>query len=51
MHIQHAAVLVTGANRGLGTEFARQALARGANKVYAAARVLESVGRRRGAGR
>lgn len=43
MHIQNATVLVTGANRGLGAEFARQALARGANKVYAAARVPESV--------
>lgn len=43
MHIQNATVLVTGANRGLGAEFARQALARGAKKVYAAARVPESV--------
>ncbi|BCL32711.1 SDR family oxidoreductase [Streptomyces aurantiacus] len=31
-------VLVTGANGGLGEEFVRQALARGAGKVYAAAR-------------
>jgi NAD(P)-dependent dehydrogenase (short-subunit alcohol dehydrogenase family) len=31
-------VLVTGANGGLGTEFVRQALERGATKVYAAAR-------------
>ena len=38
MNIQNATVLVTGANRGLGAEFARQALARGAKKVYAAAR-------------
>lgn len=38
MNIQHATVLVTGANRGLGAEFARQAVARGAKKVYAAAR-------------
>ena len=38
MKIQNATVLVTGANRGLGAEFARQALAGGANKVYAAAR-------------
>ncbi len=43
MHIQNATILVTGANRGLGAEFARQALARGAKKVYAAARVPESV--------
>lgn len=38
MKLQNATVLVTGANRGLGQEFARQALARGARKVYAAAR-------------
>ncbi|MDX1892827.1 SDR family oxidoreductase [Mycolicibacterium sp. 050158] len=31
-------VLVTGANGGLGEEFVRQALARGARRVYAAAR-------------
>ena len=31
-------VLVTGANGGLGTEFVRQALERGATKVYATAR-------------
>ena len=43
MHIQNATVLVTGANRGLGAEFARQALVRGAKKVYAAARKPESV--------
>ncbi|WP_313033481.1 SDR family oxidoreductase [Massilia alkalitolerans] len=43
MHIQNATVLITGANRGLGAEFARQALARGAKKVYAAARKPESV--------
>jgi NAD(P)-dependent dehydrogenase (short-subunit alcohol dehydrogenase family) len=33
-----AVVLVTGANGGLGTHFVRQALERGAAKVYAAAR-------------
>jgi len=38
MSIQNATILVTGANRGLGAEFARQALVRGARKVYAAAR-------------
>ena len=43
MNIQNATVLVTGANRGLGAEFARQALARGAKKVYAAARDPGSV--------
>ena len=31
-------VLVTGANGGLGTEFVRQALQRGARRVYATAR-------------
>jgi NAD(P)-dependent dehydrogenase (short-subunit alcohol dehydrogenase family) len=34
----HHTVLVTGANGGLGTEFVRQALERGATRVYAAAR-------------
>lgn len=38
MKLVNATVLVTGANRGLGQEFARQALAAGARKVYAAAR-------------
>lgn len=33
-----AVVLVTGANRGIGTHFVREALARGASKVYASAR-------------
>lgn len=33
-----AVVLVTGANGGIGTHFVRQALARGAAKVYASAR-------------
>lgn len=36
--LKNATVLVTGANGGLGTEFVYQALARGARKVYAAAR-------------
>ncbi len=35
MKIKDAVVFVTGANRGLGLEFAKQALARGAKKVYA----------------
>jgi NAD(P)-dependent dehydrogenase (short-subunit alcohol dehydrogenase family) len=35
-------VLVTGANGGLGTEFVRQALARGAGRVYATARKPQS---------
>jgi NAD(P)-dependent dehydrogenase (short-subunit alcohol dehydrogenase family) len=38
MKLENAVVLVTGANRGLGSEFARQALALGAKKVYAGAR-------------
>ena len=36
--LQNATVLVTGANGGLGTEFVRQSLARGAARVYATAR-------------
>jgi NAD(P)-dependent dehydrogenase (short-subunit alcohol dehydrogenase family) len=38
MNIKDATVLVTGANRGLGLVFTRELLARGARKVYAAAR-------------
>ncbi|MEJ6022048.1 SDR family oxidoreductase [Ramlibacter sp. PS4R-6] len=38
MNIANATVLVTGANRGIGLAFAREALARGAKRVYAAAR-------------
>ncbi|RYG11846.1 MAG: SDR family NAD(P)-dependent oxidoreductase [Burkholderiales bacterium] len=36
--LDNSTVLVTGANGGLGTEFVRQALERGAAKVFAAAR-------------
>ncbi len=43
MKIEDSVVLVTGANRGIGLAFARALLARGARKVYAAARNLESV--------
>lgn len=43
MNIQDAVVLVTGANRGLGLAFAKEALARGARKVYGGARDPESV--------
>jgi NAD(P)-dependent dehydrogenase (short-subunit alcohol dehydrogenase family) len=38
MKLEGSVVLVTGANRGIGLAFARAALARGARKVYAAAR-------------
>jgi len=43
MKIENAVVLVTGANRGIGLAFARELLARGARKVYAAARNPSSV--------
>jgi NAD(P)-dependent dehydrogenase (short-subunit alcohol dehydrogenase family) len=43
MNIEGAVVLVTGANRGLGAEYVRQLLDRGASKVYAGARSPESV--------
>jgi NAD(P)-dependent dehydrogenase (short-subunit alcohol dehydrogenase family) len=36
--LANSVVLVTGANGGLGTEFVRQALGRGAARVYATAR-------------
>lgn len=43
MKLDNATVFITGANRGLGLAFAREALARGARKVYAAARDRSSV--------
>ncbi|RQS68406.1 short chain dehydrogenase [Burkholderia sp. Bp8963] len=43
MKIEGAVVFVTGANRGLGLQFAKEALARGAKKVYAGARDPASV--------
>ena len=43
MKIENAVVLVTGANRGIGLEFTRQFLARGARRVYAGARDPASV--------
>lgn len=43
MNIKNSVVLVTGANRGLGLEFAKQALERGARKVYATARDAASI--------
>lgn len=38
MKLHDATLLITGANRGLGLAFAKEALARGARKVYAGAR-------------
>lgn len=43
MKLQNSVVLITGANRGLGLEFAKQALERGAKRVYAAARDISSI--------
>lgn len=43
MEIQNSVALVTGANRGLGLAFTQALLARGASKVYAAARDPASV--------
>jgi len=43
MKLDNATVFITGANRGLGLAFARAALARGARKVYAAARDPSSI--------
>lgn len=43
MKIRGAAVLVTGANRGIGLAFTRELLARGARKVYAGARNPSSI--------
>ena len=44
MQIRGRTALVTGASRGLGRTFVAALLARGAEKVYAAARTPESVG-------
>lgn len=43
MQIKNSTALVTGANRGLGRAFAQELMARGAAKVYAAARRPESI--------
>jgi NAD(P)-dependent dehydrogenase (short-subunit alcohol dehydrogenase family) len=43
MKIENSVALITGANRGIGLMFARALLARGARKVYAAARDPSSV--------
>lgn len=42
MNIENQIVFVTGAARGLGLEFAREAVARGAKKVYAGVRDVEA---------
>jgi NAD(P)-dependent dehydrogenase (short-subunit alcohol dehydrogenase family) len=43
MNIQDSVVFITGANRGLGLQLAKAALAAGAKKVYAAARDPKTV--------
>ncbi|WP_326540084.1 SDR family oxidoreductase [Pseudorhodoferax sp.] len=43
MQLENATVFVTGANRGIGQVFVREVLARGARKVYAAARDPASI--------
>ena len=43
MKINGSVALVTGANRGLGAEYVRQLLGRGASKVYAGSRNPDSV--------
>lgn len=43
MKLNNAVVLITGANRGIGLAFAKEALARGARKVYAGARQPASI--------
>jgi NAD(P)-dependent dehydrogenase (short-subunit alcohol dehydrogenase family) len=45
MQIEGCVALVTGSNRGIGREFVRELLARGATKVYAAARRPDTVER------
>jgi NAD(P)-dependent dehydrogenase (short-subunit alcohol dehydrogenase family) len=44
MNVRHSTVFVTGASRGMGLAFAREALARGASKVYAGVRNLDDFG-------
>ncbi|MCT8160364.1 SDR family NAD(P)-dependent oxidoreductase [Pseudoruegeria sp. SHC-113] len=44
MKLQNATLLITGANRGVGKAYVEEALARGAAKIYAAARDPETLG-------
>ena len=43
MQFRGAHALVTGANRGLGSHFVEALLARGAERVYAAARSIDAL--------
>lgn len=43
MKFNNSVVLITGANRGLGLEFARQVVERGAKRVYASARDVSTI--------
>lgn len=43
MKFNNSVVLITGANRGLGLEFARQIVERGAKRVYASARDVSTI--------
>lgn len=43
VNLEGQVALVTGANRGLGREFVQQLVARGAGKIYAAARQPDSI--------
>jgi len=42
MNISEAIVFITGANRGLGLALAKEAVQRGAKKVYAGMRSIEN---------
>ena len=44
MQIEHSVALVTGANRGIGRAFVEELLQRGARRVYAAARDVDTLG-------